>query len=194
MQKVDVHLYERTRWFVYVSICVCCKSSTEEGGTKVDCDAREPDDYKEWESESGGESEEGKLKTICIFKEWWTKFERCWRYQRGEIDKAAYESKKAESDTKWGDFQQRGCVFVISLILLTLKTPLLIILSNITTLIIKIPTKSWISRKWHTVGCPWVRRPFPPHPPLHNSINIFLVSIDILIFWIFGWLLLPNHE
>ena len=46
-QKVDVHLYEGTRWFVYVSICVCCKSSTEEGGTKVDCDAREPDDYKE---------------------------------------------------------------------------------------------------------------------------------------------------
>ena len=33
------HLYEGTRWLVYVSICVCCKSSTEEGGTKVDCDA-----------------------------------------------------------------------------------------------------------------------------------------------------------
>ena len=44
---------------MYVSIRICCKSTTEEGRTQVDRDAREPGNKK-------------KIKTLLAFKGIWT--------------------------------------------------------------------------------------------------------------------------
>ena len=44
------HLDKGTWWLVNMSVCICRKSPAEEGGTKVDCDAWEPGNVKEWEN------------------------------------------------------------------------------------------------------------------------------------------------
>ena len=46
------HLDKGTRWFVNVSIRICCKSTAEEGGTQVDRDARKPGDNKKFKKPS----------------------------------------------------------------------------------------------------------------------------------------------